>query len=96
MLCRAMKPLAVKELASALRCDRTNITRLVDRAFAHGYVKRRAEEEDGRVTMIELTPAGERLAKTFLQVLEAQTARLRATWPAKQGGIAVRVPVFAL
>lgn len=91
LLCAAMQPLAVKELANALRCDRSNVTRLVDRALTHGHVRRRGEEEDGRVTMIELTPAGERLARRFLDLLDAQTAPLRATWPAKREGVAVRV-----
>jgi len=91
LLCAAMQPLAVKDLANSLRCDRSNVTRLVDRAYAHGHVRRRGEEEDGRVTMIELTRHGERLARKFLDALEAQTAPLRATWPAKQESTAVQV-----
>ncbi|PZR97038.1 MAG: hypothetical protein DLM67_08865 [Candidatus Nephthysia bennettiae] len=91
LLCAAVTPSAVKELADALRCDRSNVTRLVDRASAHGYLSRRGEEEDGRVTVVELTPQGERLAKRFLEVLEAQTEALRAAWSANRAAVAVEV-----
>jgi DNA-binding MarR family transcriptional regulator len=81
LLCAAMHPAAVGDLARALRCDRSNISRLVDRASTRGLVTRRAGELDGRVTLIELTAEGERLARRFLHTLEAQTEALRADWP---------------
>jgi DNA-binding MarR family transcriptional regulator len=91
LLCAAMAPSAVKELAVTLRCDRSNVTRLVDRAAAHGYLRRRGEEEDGRVTVVELTPEGQRLANRFLEALEAQTEVLRQSWPANRAAVAVEV-----
>lgn len=81
LLCAALTPAPIKQLAQRLRCDRSNVTRLVDRAVGHGHTVRRGEEEDGRVTMVELTPAGEELARRFLAELEAQTDALRASWP---------------
>jgi DNA-binding MarR family transcriptional regulator len=81
LLCAALAPAPIKELAQRLRCDRSNVTRLVDRAAGHGHTVRRGEEEDGRVTVVELTPAGEELARRFLAELEAQTEALRASWP---------------
>jgi DNA-binding MarR family transcriptional regulator len=81
LLCAAMRPAAIGDLAYALRCDRSNISRLVDRASTRGLVKRRAGEQDGRVTLVELTAEGERLARRFLAALEAQTQTLRAAWP---------------
>ncbi len=81
LLCAAMSPAAVGELAEALRCDRSNVTRLVDRASMRGLVERHGGEEDGRVTVVQLTPEGERLASRFLAALESQTASLRAGWP---------------
>lgn len=80
LLCAAMTPAAVGDLATALRCDRSNVTRLADRALARGFVRRRGGEDDARVKMIELTPQGRRLAERFLERLEAQTATLRSEW----------------
>jgi len=79
LLCAAIRPAAVGDLATALRCDRSNVTRLVDRAAAHDLV-RRHQGQDKRVSMIELTPKGERLARRFIDALQAQTAALRASW----------------
>lgn len=79
LLCGAMRPAAIGDLAVMLRCDRSNVSRLVDRAAAHDLV-RRHQGEDRRVSMIELTPKGQRLARRFIAKLEAQTADLRAAW----------------
>lgn len=89
LLCAAMSPTAVGDLATALRCDRSNVSRLVDRASARGWLRRRTGEEDGRVTVVELTPAGERLARRFVAVLESQTEPLRTGWPAQRKKLAV-------
>jgi DNA-binding MarR family transcriptional regulator len=91
LLCAAMHPAAVGDLARALRCDRSNVSRLVDRASTRGLVTRRAGELDGRVTLIELTAEGERLARRFLRTLEAQTEALRADWPATRQQTAVEL-----
>ena len=81
LLCAVLDPAPIKQVAQRLRCDRSNVTRLVDRAASHGHTVRRGEEEDGRVIVVELTPAGEELARRFLADLEAQTEALRASWP---------------
>jgi DNA-binding MarR family transcriptional regulator len=80
LLCAALRPAAVGDLARVLRCDRSNISRLVDRAAAHDLLRRRCVEEDGRVTMIELTPTGRRLAERFLERLESQIQTILAEW----------------
>jgi DNA-binding MarR family transcriptional regulator len=79
LLCEAMRPAAVGDLAATLRCDRSNVSRLVDRAAAHNLV-RRLPGRDRRVSMVELTPSGQRLARRLIAKLEAQTASLRASW----------------
>jgi DNA-binding MarR family transcriptional regulator len=91
LLCAALRPAAVGDLAHTLRCDRSNVSRLVDRAATRGLVKRRAGELDGRVTVVELTPEGERLARRFIAALEAQTRTLRADWPATRQQTAVEL-----
>ncbi len=80
LLCAAMRPAAVGDLAHLLRCDRSNISRLVDRAAHRGLVSRRSAETDGRVTLIELTPDGQRLAHEFIHKLESRLAPLLARW----------------
>ncbi len=84
LLCAAMRPTPVGDLARLLHCDRSNVSRLVDRAATRGLLKRRGEQRDGRVSTIELTPAGQRLATRFLARLESLTQPLLATWSAQQ------------
>jgi DNA-binding MarR family transcriptional regulator len=81
LLCAALRPAAIGDLARVLRCDRSNVSRLVDRASTRGLLRRTAEEDDGRVTLVELTAEGERLARRFIAALEVQTEALRASWP---------------
>lgn len=84
LLCAAMHPTAISDLAQLLHCDRSNVSRLVDRAAARGLLRRRAAQEDGRVTVIELTAHGTKLAQQLLAALEDQTAALRAEWSDKR------------
>jgi DNA-binding MarR family transcriptional regulator len=84
-VCAAMRPVAVGDLARVLRCDRSNVSRLVDRAATRGLLARRTDRDDGRVTLIELTPEGQQLARRFITALERQTEELRAGWsPARE------------
>jgi DNA-binding MarR family transcriptional regulator len=91
LLCAAMTPSPVRDLAVTLRCDRSNVTRLVDRAAARGHVSRAVEDDDGRIRVVQLTARGERLAHRFLTVLEAQTQKLRSTWSASREEAATRL-----
>lgn len=80
LLCAAMRPAAVGDIAAQLGCDRSNVTRLVDRAETRGLVARREGEDDARVRVVELTPEGERLAEEFIAALGSQTDLLRGRW----------------
>lgn len=91
LLCAALRPTSIGDLAEALRCDRSNVSRLVDRASARGLLRRTSGEADGRVTMVELTPEGQHLATRFLAVLAAQTETLRASWPERRRHAAVEL-----
>ena len=85
LLCAAMRPSPVGAVATALRCDRTNVTRLADRAARRGLLSRHADADDKRVTLLELTPEGMRTAEAFIAALEEELADLLATWsPRKQ------------
>jgi DNA-binding MarR family transcriptional regulator len=91
LLCASLSPAAVGDLARVLRCDRSNVSRLVDRASAHGLLRRRGGEDDGRVTLIELTPKGRRLAERFIEYLESQTRDLLAGWSDERRGQATQI-----
>jgi DNA-binding MarR family transcriptional regulator len=91
LLCAALRPAAVGDLARQLRCDRSNISRLVDRAARHDLVRRRSGDDDGRVTMIELSPQGRRLAEAFIERLESKTQDLIVTWTEERQRAAVGI-----
>lgn len=52
------RPTPMNELAEALACDASNVTGLVDRLEARGFVERRAAPSDRRVKTLVLTPEG--------------------------------------
>ena len=89
LLCAAIAPVPVGRLANDLRCDRTNITHLVDRAAEQGWVERLSDERDRRRSLITLTPTGERLARRFILTLETQLADLLAGWDERRQGRAI-------
>ena len=80
LLCAAMRPAPVGDIARVLRCDRSNVSRLADRAARRGLLSRRPGEQDGRVKLIELSPSGRDLAQRFIAALEDELADLLATW----------------
>ena len=66
------RPLPMGRLAETLACDASNVTGLVDRLESRGLVRRRPSDEDRRVKVVQLTPAGSRLRA---QLLKRMTAR---------------------
>jgi DNA-binding MarR family transcriptional regulator len=84
LLCAAMRPDPVTDLARALRRDHSTISRLADRAAKRGLLRRRGQDQDGRVSVIELTPEGEQVARDFLGRLEAKTQPLLTAWSNKR------------
>jgi DNA-binding MarR family transcriptional regulator len=91
LLCAAMRPAPVGDIARTLRCDRSNVTRLADRAARRGLLSRRAGEQDGRVVVLELSPEGRALAEQFIHALEDELAEMLAAWPERRQRQAVRV-----
>jgi DNA-binding MarR family transcriptional regulator len=80
LLCAALRPRPVGDLARVLHCDRSNVSRMVDRAVTRCLIERHGEQRDGRVSMIALTPTGQRLATEFIATLESLTTPLLETW----------------
>ncbi|HZH02915.1 MAG TPA: MarR family transcriptional regulator, partial [Myxococcaceae bacterium] len=64
------KPVPMKALASMLICDASNVTGLVDRLESRGWVVRRGADNDRRIKMLVLTPAGEALRQRVQATLE--------------------------
>jgi DNA-binding MarR family transcriptional regulator len=61
------RPLPMGRLADTLSCDASNVTGLVDRLESRGLVERRPGEEDRRVKVLHLTPAGSRVRAQLLR-----------------------------
>lgn len=91
LLCAAMSPLPIGELAKVLRCDGSNASRLVDRAAHRGLLERRVDDDDGRVALVQLTVEGSRLAKRFITSFESELAPLLAAWPRQRQDTAVEL-----
>ena len=78
--------LSMREIASHLACDSSNVTGIVDRLEARGLVTRRTSERDRRVRRIVPTPLGlevrdamrERMARApaVIERLSAEDQRL--------------------
>jgi MarR family transcriptional regulator, organic hydroperoxide resistance regulator len=55
------RPVPMGRVAQTLACDASNVTGLVDRLESRGLVRRRPSDDDRRVKVLDLTPAGCRL-----------------------------------
>src|SRR2546428_3973329 len=75
LLANAKQPLPLSELATIQHCVRSNITQLMDRLEKEGLVRRRADPDDRRSVLAELTPAGEQAHDKGMRLLaDAQRA----------------------
>lgn len=55
------RPRTMSEVATALQCDNSNVTGIVDSLEQKGLAQRRPAERDRRVKLIELTADGRRV-----------------------------------
>lgn len=70
-LVEAGESLPLSQLAERLSCVKSNITQLVDRLEADGFVQRQASPSDRRTRLAELTPAGRRACQEGLRRQQA-------------------------
>ena len=78
-LAEAKQPLPLSDLAARQHCVRSNITQLMDRLEKDGLVRRRADPDDRRSVLAELTAAGEQAhAKGVRALAEVQRAIVSA------------------
>ena len=71
-------PISMRELASQLQCDSSNVTGLVDGLEAHGLVERRSAEQDRRVRMLVVTERGAQVRDRLNAVLNEVPPALAA------------------
>ena len=55
--------MTMKELACEMWCDQSNVTGVVDRLEARGFVERRPSAADRRIKCVVLTASGKRLRR---------------------------------
>ena len=85
LLCTAARRKAgLGEIAEVLHCDRSNVSRLLDRVTRRGLARRAADTRDGRVSVLELSPGGQAIVNSFEADLAARLGRLIAGWPTRQ------------
>lgn len=85
LLCTAARrQAALGEIADVLRCDRSNVSRLLDRVTTRGLAYRGHADRDGRVAVVKLTDEGRALVDRFESNLEARLSALVAGRPAAQ------------
>jgi DNA-binding MarR family transcriptional regulator len=78
------RPVPLGRLAEKLSCDASNVTGLVDRLESRGLAKRRASEDDRRVKVLDLTPAGTRLRALVIERMTEPPDPLARLSPAEQ------------
>jgi len=64
------EPVPMRALASALNCDSSNVTGLVDGLEAQGLVERRESEHDRRMRMLVVTPRGREVRERLIAVIQ--------------------------
>lgn len=61
------KAVPMHSVCGILHCDASNVTGIVDRMVAAGYVERKESDYDRRVKAIKLTKKGETVRRDLLQ-----------------------------
>jgi DNA-binding MarR family transcriptional regulator len=64
------EPRTMSEIATALHCDNSNVTGIVDGLEERGLVVRGASERDRRVKLIALTAEGRRVRTRLVRAVE--------------------------
>jgi MarR family transcriptional regulator, organic hydroperoxide resistance regulator len=77
-------PVPMSALATALHCDNSNVTGLVDGLEAHGLVERRPAEHDRRVRMVVVTERGAQVRERMHEVVQEVPPALAALSPDDQ------------
>lgn len=79
-------PTSPGQLASMLDLDPAVVTRLLRQLEEAGWVSRQRSTEDGRMTVVESTPAGEDTFDRMREVIWRHMRRALSGWPAGDVG----------
>jgi len=75
--------MSVSEISKRLGIAKPNITPLIDRLIADGYVERRRDTRDRRVVNVVLLPAGEEKLALIRETIVRQVMRWTSSIPEK-------------
>ena len=73
--------ITVGAVAEELKVDPSVASRMVSDCIASGYLLRAASQDDGRRTVLQLTPEGQNLRNQFAQQQRDAFERITADWP---------------
>jgi DNA-binding MarR family transcriptional regulator len=72
------------ELSQALSIDNSTITGLVDRLEKAGFLERRPKAEDRRISLIYLTPEGDRETRKAIRALHQVNEEIKSDFSADE------------
>lgn len=70
------EPMSIGALARLTTMKQPTLTRIVDRLQARGHVRRIAHESDRRITLIEITAAGDKLVSGLIELAKEHERRV--------------------
>jgi DNA-binding MarR family transcriptional regulator len=76
--------ISMSEMAARIDRDKSTVTTLVQKLVRHGYVAKRKDPDDTRITYIRLTPAGRALEPSFREISRALLRRTYAGFAGKE------------
>ena len=85
-LADAGQSVPLTELAERLSCVKSNITQLVDRLEADGYVQRKADPRDRRMRLAALTAAGRKACRQGARIQQQADRDLLKTLTREERG----------
>lgn len=95
------EPMPMHQVAGLLDCDPSNVTGIVDRLEASGFVERRVLPVDRRVKQLVLTPAGQQVQECLMTVFDdvpglsdLSETDLRTLHDLLERAVATRVPAL--
>lgn len=76
--------MAMKDIAATIEKDKSTVTTLVDKLVNMGYVEKRQDCDDNRVTLVSLTDKGKALRKDFREISERLVTTAYKNVPLKE------------
>lgn len=84
-------PLRMSELGLTIKRDKSTITALVNKLIDNGYVEKLKDPEDGRASLIRLTPKGEAFKSHFDEISRVLIERVFANMSSSEQETLIRL-----